>query len=313
MGSDINLAIAFAAGVLSFLSPCVLPLIPSYLSFVTGASLSELKGESTPRMPIFMRTLFFVLGFSLVFVVLGVLFSGSGFLLAGASRWINGVAGTIVVLLGLNVIFDFAKGLNFERRLHMSGRPTSYAGAGLVGMAFGAGWSPCIGPILAGILFMAGSSGQVGRGVLYLSVYSIGLGLPFLLAALFFTQVSTLLNKIKRYLSTIRVASGLLLVALGLLIAFGQFQALSGAIVSAGMRLERWHTLNPQRSGLLFGAVLLLLGALWPAARLLRGKDLKRPVAAALSALFVGLAALEAAGVTEVALLFARWLTFQGI
>jgi cytochrome c-type biogenesis protein len=313
MGSDINLAIAFAAGVLSFLSPCVLPLIPSYLSFVTGASLSELQGESTPRMPIFLRTLFFVVGFSLVFVVLGVLFSGSGFLLAGASRWINGVAGTVVVLLGLNVMFDFAKSLNFEKRLHVSSRPTSYAGAGLVGMAFGAGWSPCIGPILAGILFMAGSSGEVGRGILYLSIYSIGLGLPFLLAALFFTRVSTLLNRMKRYLGTIRVASGLLLVALGLLIAFGQFQALSGAIVSAGVRLEQWHSANPGSSRLLFASLLLLLGALWPVVRLLRGKDLRRPLGAGLSAVFVGLAALEAAGVTEVALLFAKWLTFQGI
>ena len=313
MGADLNLAIAFAAGVLSFLSPCVLPLIPSYLSFVTGASLSELQGESTPRMPIFLRTLFFVVGFSLVFVVLGVLFSGSGFLLAGASRWINGVAGTIVVLLGLNVMFDFAKSLNFEKRLHVSSRPSSYLGSGVVGMAFGAGWSPCIGPILAGILFMAGSSGEVGRGVLYLSVYSVGLGVPFLLAALFFTQVSTLLNKVKRHLGTIRVASGLLLVALGLLIAFGQFQALSGAIVSSGVRLERWHGADPVRSRLLFGGVLFILGAIWPTIRLLKGKDIRRPLGAGLSAVIFGLAALEVAGVTEVALLFARWLTFQGI
>lgn len=313
MVSDINVAIAFAAGVLSFLSPCVLPLIPSYLSFVTGASLSELQGETTPRLPILLRTLFFVIGFSLVFVVLGVLFSGSGFFLAGAARWINGVAGTIVVVLGLNVIFDFAKSLNFEKRMHVANRPTSYIGSGLVGMAFGAGWSPCIGPILAGILFMAGSSGNLGRGVLYLSVYSIGLGLPFLLAALFFTRVTSLLNRIKRYLGTIRIASGLLLVGLGLLIAFGQFQAMSGAIVSAGSQLEAWHTANPGRSRRIFGLVLLVLGAFWPAVRLLRKRDLRRPIGAGVSLVLVGLAALELSGVTEVALLFARWLTFQGI
>jgi cytochrome c-type biogenesis protein len=313
MAGEINLTIALVAGILSFLSPCVLPLIPSYLSFVTGASLSELQGDSTPRMPIFLRTLFFVIGFSAVFVLLGVLFSGSGFLLAGASRWINGVAGTIVVLLGLNVIFDFAKSLNFEKRLHVSSRPSSYLGSGLVGMAFGAGWSPCIGPILAGILFMAGSSGQVGQGVLYLSVYSVGLGLPFLLAALFFTQVSALLNKIKRHLATIRIVSGLLLVGLGLLIAFGQFQALSGAIVTAGIRLEQWHAGNPLRSRLIFGGILLLLGAVWPALRLLKGRDLRGLLGASLSVAFLGLGALEVAGVTEVARLFARWLTFQGI
>lgn len=313
MVADINIAIAFAAGILSFLSPCVLPLIPSYLSFVTGASLSELQGASTPKLPILLRTVFFVLGFSIVFVVLGVLFSGSGLLLAGASRWINGIAGTVVVLLGLNVIFDFAKALNFERRMHMSRRPSSYLGSSLVGMAFGAGWSPCIGPILAGILFMAGSTGAVGQGILYLSIYSLGLGLPFLLAALFFTRVTALLNRVKRYLGVVRVSSGILLVSLGLLIAFGRFQAMSGAIVSSGIELEAWHRENPELSRGIFGPLLFVMGALWPLFRMLRKKDLKRPIGAAVSVMFIALAALELSGVTETALLFARWLTFQGI
>ena len=313
MGAELNVPIAFAAGVLSFLSPCVFPLIPSYLSFVTGASLGELEASETPRLPILLRTIFFVLGFSLVFVVLGVLFSGSGFLLAGASRWINGIAGSVVALLGLNVIFDFWKSLNFEKRFHLSGRPTSYLGAGVVGMAFGAGWSPCIGPILAGILFMAGSSGAISAGVLYLSVYSLGLGLPFLLGALFFTQLTALLKKMKRYLGIIRIGSGLLLVGLGLLIAFGQFQALSGTIVSSGMRLEGWHEAHPTLSSALFGGVLLLLGLMWPVTRLVRRRGVLRPVGTTLSLALLGLGTLELLGVTEVARLFAQWLTFQGI
>lgn len=311
--AEVNLAIAFAAGLLSFLSPCVLPLIPSYLSFVTGASLTDLAAPAQGRWPIFLRTLFFVFGFAVVFVTLGILFSGSGLLFAGASRWINLVAGGVVILLGLNVIFDFLKILNYERRVRLASGPTSYLGATLVGMAFGAGWSPCIGPILAGILFMAGTSGDLSRGVLYLSVYSIGLGLPFILASLFFGPVSNLIKGLKAHLSVIRIASGLLLVALGLLIATGGFQALSGMIITSGYELEAWHRANPTGSNLTFGLLLLLSGLAWPASRLLRRRELSRPLALLFSGVLVTTGVLELAGTTEVALLFARWLTFQGI
>ncbi|MFP4331288.1 MAG: cytochrome c biogenesis CcdA family protein [Spirochaetaceae bacterium] len=310
---EINVAIAFAAGLLSFLSPCVLPLIPSYLSFVTGASLGDLSAPGEQRIAILLRTSFFVLGFSVVFVALGILFSGSGLLLAGTSRWINLAAASVVILLGLNVIFDFFKLLNVERRLHPVRRPTSYLGSTLVGMAFGAGWSPCIGPILAGILFMAGSAGDIGRGVLYLSFYSLGLGLPFLLGAIFFSRLTNLLNRVKRHLPTLRIASGVLLIALGLLIASGGFQALSGIIVTSGYRLESWHLENRGASRALFGALLLALGLAAPVVRLTRGRRLSGSAGMLLSALLFLAGLLEVFGATEFALLFARWLTFQGI
>jgi cytochrome c-type biogenesis protein len=200
MTADINLVLAFVAGLLSFLSPCVLPLIPSYLSFVSGVSFQELsERHGVARSVIMVRTAFFVLGFSIVFVVLGILFAGPAMLFSGASRWINLGAGVIVILLGFNVMFDVFSGLNLERRMQVSKRPANAAGAVVVGMAFGAGWSPCIGPILASILLLAGSQGGTGRAALLLAVYSAGLGLPFLLAGAAFTRVSRSIQRIKRY------------------------------------------------------------------------------------------------------------------
>jgi cytochrome c-type biogenesis protein len=126
MAGDLNVFLAVAAGVLSFLSPCVLPLIPSYISFIGGVSLQDLQGSEPKRGPVVVRTLSFVLGFSIVFIVLGIVFSGSGFLLGGATRLINYIAGGVVIVLGLNVIFDFWKFLNFERRLHVTSAPRVY-------------------------------------------------------------------------------------------------------------------------------------------------------------------------------------------
>ncbi|MFW5842418.1 MAG: cytochrome c biogenesis CcdA family protein, partial [Spirochaetota bacterium] len=209
--------LAFAAGLLSFLSPCILPLIPSYLSYIGGASLAELQQSLPRRSETVGRTLLFVLGFSVVFVVLGLLAGTSGFLIGGTSRIIGLVAGGIVVLLGLNIIFDFWKTLNIERKFHFSSKPRGYAGSVAIGMAFGAGWTPCIGPILAGILFLAGRSGNAATGTALLLVYSLGLGVPFLIAGAFFPQFLKALSGLKRHLETIRIVSGAFLVGIGLL------------------------------------------------------------------------------------------------
>jgi cytochrome c biogenesis protein CcdA len=195
MTAEINLVLAFVAGLLSFLSPCVLPLIPSYLSFVSGVSFKDLGEAGAVRWMILSRTVFFVAGFTIVFVALGILFSGPALLFSNASRWINFGAGLVVVLLGINIAFDLVGALNVERRFHTTRRPTGYLGAILVGMAFGAGWSPCIGPILASILFLAGTQGEAGRAAILLLVYSLGLGLPFLVTGAAFTRVSAYLQR----------------------------------------------------------------------------------------------------------------------
>ncbi|MFO8065071.1 MAG: cytochrome c biogenesis protein CcdA [Spirochaetia bacterium] len=319
MVGDLNIFLALAAGLLSFLSPCVLPLIPSYISFIGGVSLHDLQ-ESQPvsRGPVVVRTLFFVLGFSIVFIVLGIVFSGSGFLLGGATQLINYVAGAVVIVLGLNVIFDFWKFLNFERRFHVTSSPRGYVGSGLVGMAFGAGWTPCIGPILAGILFLAGQSGELVRGAVLLGAFSLGLGIPFLLAGYFFPAFLRWLARIKKHLGTIRIVSGVFLVGIGVLIAMGRLQTLNGTVISAGTALGAWDEANPMRSRLILGATTLAIAAIPLIAgtiRRLLGSGAARPgrFGTAFLALFLVVSVLQFAGVVNMAEVLKEWLTFQGI
>lgn len=315
-----SMLLALAAGLLSFASPCVLPLVPSYLSYVGGVSIGELREGSTKRLPMLVRTALFVFGFGLVFVVLGILFSGSGLLFAGVTPLINLVAGGIVILLGLNILFDFWGFLQVERRFHTAERPRGYLGSMLVGMAFGAGWTPCIGPILAGILFLAGQSSGIGQGALLLSAYSLGLGLPFLAAAFFFPQVGAALQRIKRHLPRIKVASGLFLIGIGLLIALGRFQQLNAVLMTWGSGLSRWQSLNPAAArltmSLLFALTTLLLLLPWLVQRL-RSRDkavsVPHPAVLTTALLFAVLALLQALAVVDLVPLVAAWLTYQGV
>lgn len=262
MGIDLNLGIAFAAGLLSFLSPCILPLIPAYLSLMGGTSLQDLKESGTRRLGAFVNTVFFVIGFSIVFMALGILFSTTFSLLGGVTRIINIVAGSIVVVLGFNFIFDFWKVLNFEKRFQIEKRPTSKPASLLFGMAFGAGWSPCIGPILSSILFLAGSTGSLGRAIILLSVYSLGLGLPFLLTGLFLPFALRQLDRMKKHLRTIKIVSGGFLIFIGALIIFGRLQQLNILLSTFAYRLETWDTENPIVARSVFGAVFFFLTSL---------------------------------------------------
>ena len=261
MGIDLNLGLAFVAGLLSFLSPCILPLIPAYLSLMGGTSLQDLKESGSKRRAAFVNTVFFVIGFSIVFMALGILFSTTFALLSGVTRIINIVAGGIVVVLGLNFIFDFWKVLNFEKRFQFEKKPTSKPASLLFGMAFGAGWSPCIGPILSSILFLAGSTGNFSRAIVLLSVYSLGLGLPFLLTGLFLPFALRQLDRVKKHLRTIKIVSGGFLIFIGALIIFGRLQQLNIVLFSFAYRLETWEVENPIVARNLFGAVFFILAA----------------------------------------------------
>lgn len=258
MNAGVNIGISFAAGILSFLSPCILPLIPAYLSLMAGTSLQDLKDRGGMRKSALLNTIFFVLGFSIVFMVLGILFTSTFALLSGVGQIINVVAGVIVIVLGLNFIFNFWNMLNFEKRFQIRNKPTSAPASLLFGMAFGAGWSPCIGPILSSILLLAGTSGGLGRGIALLSVYSIGLGLPFLLTAMFLPAALRQMDKMKRHLNTIKIVSGVFLIAIGLLIAFGRLQKFNTILFSAAYRLETWEQANPAAARGLFAALFFL-------------------------------------------------------
>jgi cytochrome c-type biogenesis protein len=223
--------LAFGAGLLSFLSPCVLPLIPSYLAYLGGMGLDRTvtpaaDAGSVPspvnRPHLAAATASFILGFSAVFILLSLLFSGTFLLLGGAIRYINLAAGIIVIILGLNVIFDFLKFLNYEKRAHLSSRPKGLPQAFLAGVAFGAGWSPCVGPFLGSILLMAGQTGRTAQAALYLSAYSAGLGLPFLAAGIFFDRFLRGAVKLRPHLHLIKRIGGIFLVGMGVFILLGR-------------------------------------------------------------------------------------------
>ena len=224
-----SLFLIFSAGLLSFLSPCVLPLIPSYIGILGGVGLDK---ENRPRL--IRAAIGFVLGFSAVFIAMGILVSTTFLLMGDVSKYINWAAGIIVIVLGLNVIFDFISFLNYEKRpfLHnlmaqgISGIPAAF----IAGAAFGTGWTPCIGPILTAILLMAGQAGKTGTAVLYLSVYSAGLAIPFILAALFFNSFVKHGGRLRSHLPLIRRISGILLIVIGIMILLGRYSALNGLI-----------------------------------------------------------------------------------
>jgi len=224
---SVGIGIAFGAGVLSFLSPCVLPLVPSYLSFVTGMSLEDLQ-EGVNRRTTLIHALLFVAGFTGIFLLLGASASFLGQFLRAYETWISRVGGLLIIVLGLHLAGAFRLApLLRERRVHLNDKPAGYLGTLGVGVIFGAGWTPCIGPVLGAILTFAASQEQFWSGVTLLLVYSMGLAVPFLLAALALDAFLRAFSRFRRFLPFVQVSSGILLVFLGLLLLTGTFSALS--------------------------------------------------------------------------------------
>ena len=224
--AGLGLFVAFAAGLLSFLSPCVLPLVPSYVGFLTGMTLPELSDR---RRVAAVHALLFVLGFSLVFVLLGASATALGGALKYYQVWIARIGGVLVILFGLVCLGLVRIGaLEQERRLQFQHKPVGYLGSALVGIAFGAGWTPCIGPVLGAILSLAATSDSVSRGMLLLGVYSAGLAVPFLLAAVAVESFLGWFQRFRRFLPWVMRVSGILLVLVGLLMVTGQFTRMAG-------------------------------------------------------------------------------------
>jgi len=238
---EVGLTLAFTAGLLSFLSPCVLPLVPSYLTFVTGMSLEDLQ-EGVNRRATFIHSLLFVLGFSSIFVLLGAAASFLGQFFRYYELWIARIGGVIIILLGLHLAGVFRlTPLMRERRVHLADKPAGYIGTLGVGVAFGAGWTPCIGPILGAILTYGFSQDTMWAGVGLLSVYSLGLAVPFLLAAVALDGFLQVFKRFRRWMPLVEKASGVLLVCLGVLLITGKFTVLSGWLTqfTPGWILER--------------------------------------------------------------------------
>jgi cytochrome c-type biogenesis protein len=231
---NISLLAAFGAGILSFVSPCVLPVVPGYLSFVSGSSVEELsKGKSQARRWAVMADIVaFVLGFSVVFVVLGASATAIGAFFLSKLSLLSKIAGVLVIILGLHMLGVFRlNALYREKRFHTESKRVGVIGSFLVGVAFAFGWSPCIGPILGGILAYAGTQETVGQGMLLLAVYSLGLGLPFIIAGLSMDAFFRLTGRFKKHFRAIEVASGVLLITVGVLIFTNQLTLISSWMV----------------------------------------------------------------------------------
>jgi cytochrome c-type biogenesis protein len=226
--SLIGFLTAFAAGVVSFLSPCVLPLVPGYVSFVAGSSLEELRDSAAPRLPALLLATTFVLGFSVVFVAFGASATALGSLLLSYKVQLGVIAGVIVILFGLHLLgLTPFRLMNQEARFHLDIAGGRALGAFVLGIAFAFGWTPCIGPVLGAILTLSASTADVAKGSLLLAVYSLGLGLPFLLAALFTGTLLLRLKALGRAGRNLQRAAGALLVAMGALMVTGRLEVVA--------------------------------------------------------------------------------------
>ncbi len=233
---SVNILTAFAFGLLSFISPCFLPIVPGYISFISGVSFDEMQSafsgadnRAAVRKRIVINCLFFIFGFSVVFIALGASATAVGQFLHEQLSVISKIAGAIIIIFGLHMIGVFKiPFLNYEKRFNTNAKPLGLLGAFLVGMAFAFGWTPCIGPILAAILAIASQQDTVLKGIILLGVYSIGLGVPFLIAGLSITIFYNVFNKLKQHLHKIEIIGGALLVIVGVLIMTNSLTIISG-------------------------------------------------------------------------------------
>ncbi len=227
---QLNIATAFLAGLVSFISPCVLPLVPSYLSFLTGTSLEDLKTDSTAaaKTRVLSHALAFISGFTVIFIAIGLSASAIGGVFVNNKRIVEIIGGLIIVVLGLQMMgFLKIPALMMDKRMHVVSKKQSLAISFFVGIGFAAGWSPCIGPILSAIILLA-SQEKLPQATFLLFVYSMGLAIPFLITAAAITQSLAFLNRIKRFLPAIETGSGAILVATGLVVASDQFTRIAG-------------------------------------------------------------------------------------
>lgn len=221
----VGILIAFSAGLLSFLSPCVLPLIPSYVTFITGLSLDDVQQA---RRSALIHGALFVLGFTLIFLAMGAGATLLGQTLLRNRDWISRVGGVIIIVFGLYLLGVLNLGfMSRERRFHVADKPVGYLGTVAVGIAFGAGWTPCLGPILGSILVYTGTQADLGRGMWLLSAYSLGLAVPFLLSAVAIDRFTAFFQRMRRQMVWVSRISGVVMIGIGVLLVTNYFTVLA--------------------------------------------------------------------------------------
>lgn len=227
---NVSLFLAFSAGILSFASPCVLPLIPSYVTYITGLSLERLRseGEKGHRLETFFHSIAFVIGFSIIFILLGASATVLGQLMARHQTLLRKIGGVLVVIFGLhftgliNIRF-----LQVYKKAELKEKPMGYLGSVMIGLVFGAGWTPCIGPILSSILLYASTAETMTKGIMLLTAYSLGLGIPFIISAVAINRFLSFFQGIIRHMKALTVASGVLLIIIGIMIYTNSLTAIS--------------------------------------------------------------------------------------
>lgn len=228
---DVSVGAALLAGLLSFVSPCVLPIVPPYLAWLAGVSFDELRDEAPgaeQRRRVIIAAFAFVLGFATVFIALGATASVIGKTIAQYFDTLAIVAGILIIIMGLHFLGVFRIGMLYrEARVQVDRKPAGPLGAYVIGLAFAFGWTPCVGPVLAAILFIAGSEGTALRGAALLGAYSLGIGVPFLLAAIFASRFLGWAARFKKHMRKVEMAMGGLLVITGILFITGQMSAIS--------------------------------------------------------------------------------------
>jgi cytochrome c-type biogenesis protein len=228
---NVSVFTAFIAGLVSFLSPCVLPLVPGYISIVSGSSLDQLKArakEASLFRTVLLNSVMFIIGFSITFILLGASATWIGQVLVSRMRLLGQLAGLILIVFGIHLMGIFK--INFlykDKRFHNVEKPRGLFGALVLGLAFAFGWTPCIGPILAGILTLASTKQTVSQGMFLLAIYSAGLGIPFLLTSLALNKFLTFYGRFKKHFHAVEVVSGALVIAVGVLILTGSLTRLA--------------------------------------------------------------------------------------
>lgn len=238
---QISFPLAFIAGFVSFLSPCVFPVVPSYLAFVTGLTFGELAERPTAevRRVAAMHSVLFVLGFSLVFMTMGMVATTAGTAIAQALPWINRIGGVVMILFGLFVAGLLRlPALSGEVRVHLDSRPTGALGSLAVGIAFGAGWTPCIGPILGSILLYASLETTMVQGTALLGVYALGLGIPFVAASVGLNWFLASSTGARRWIVPLQRVAGTVLVVIGLLMVTGRFASMTAFLAGMGQLIN---------------------------------------------------------------------------
>lgn len=229
---SVSIIAAFIAGLLSFLSPCVLPLIPSYISYITGITFGELTQEVLPkriRLLTAAHSLLFILGFTMIFVLLGLSLTFAGGLISQHRQIISKIGGIIIVIFGLNITGVIKLGfLQNEKKVEIKSKPVGYFGSFLIGSTFAFGWTPCVGPLLASILLLSSTEKDIVKGASLLFSYSLGLALPFFVTSLLINNFLSYFKAVKKYLRVMSVITGVFLIAVGIMIFTNSFGALAG-------------------------------------------------------------------------------------